>query len=69
MLDVTSTADALLVEAALPGIRPEDVEITVEDGNLTIRAESNEEREETRGEAEEQPDAHRDGTPGVRPRR
>ena len=49
-LDVTSTANALLVEAALPGIRPEDVEITVEDGNLTIRAESNEEREETRGE-------------------
>jgi HSP20 family protein len=50
-LDVTSTADALLVEAALPGIRPEDVEITVEDGTLTIRAESSDEREETQGEA------------------
>ena len=49
-LDVTSTADALLVEAALPGIRPEDVDITVEDGTLTIRAESDEEREETQGE-------------------
>jgi HSP20 family protein len=49
-LDVTNTPDALLVEAALPGIRPEDVDITVEDGTLTIRAESKSEREETQGE-------------------
>jgi HSP20 family protein len=50
-LDVTTTPDALVVEAALPGIRPADVEITVEDGTLTIRAESREEREETQGES------------------
>jgi HSP20 family protein len=37
-LDVSTTADALVVEAALPGARPDDVEITVEDGTLTIRA-------------------------------
>ncbi|HSL76765.1 MAG TPA: Hsp20/alpha crystallin family protein [Candidatus Limnocylindrales bacterium] len=49
-LDVRNTADALLVEAALPGVRPTDVEITVEDGTLTIRAESRDEREETEGE-------------------
>jgi HSP20 family protein len=49
-LDITSTADALVVEAALPGVKPEHVDITVEDGTLTIRAESREEREETRGE-------------------
>jgi HSP20 family protein len=49
-LDVTSTPDALLVEAALPGVRPEDVDITVEDGTLTIRGESNDEREEVEGE-------------------
>ncbi len=49
-LDVTNTPDALLVEAALPGVRPEDVEITVEDGTLTIRAESTSERQETDGE-------------------
>ena len=49
-LDVTSTADALVVEAALPGIRPEDVDITVEDGTLTIRAESKDERESAQGE-------------------
>jgi HSP20 family protein len=49
-LDVTNTPDALIVEAALPGIRPDDVEITVENGTLTIRAESQSEREETQGE-------------------
>ena len=49
-LDVTNSADALLVEAALPGVRPEDVEVTVEDGTLTIHAESKDEREEKQGE-------------------
>lgn len=38
-LDVRTTKDALLVDASLPGIRPEDVEITVENGTLTIKAE------------------------------
>ena len=45
-LDVRTTPDALLVEAALPGIAPEDVEITVENGTLTIRAEDRTERTE-----------------------
>lgn len=43
-LDVTTTTDALVVEAALPGVDPEQVEVTVEDGTLTIRAESRSER-------------------------
>jgi HSP20 family protein len=49
-LDVESTTDALLVDAALPGVRPDDVEITVEDGTLTIRAESRDERQSDDGE-------------------
>lgn len=49
-LDITNSPDALTVDAALPGIRPEDVEITVEDGTLTIRAESRSERQSTEGE-------------------
>ena len=49
-LDVRSTPEALLVEAALPGIRPEDVEITVENGTLTVRAEDRAERTETSGD-------------------
>lgn len=35
-LDVTTDADGLTIEAALPGIQPDDVEITVENGTLTI---------------------------------
>ena len=49
-LDISTSADALVVEAALPGVRPEDVEITVEDGTLNIRGTSATERsEEDRG--------------------
>jgi len=50
-LDVTRTADELVVEAALPGIKPEDVEITVEDGTLSIRGEFREQRNEGEGES------------------
>jgi HSP20 family protein len=49
-LDIRNTADTLVVEAALPGVKPDDVEITIEDGTLRISAESREEREETTGE-------------------
>jgi HSP20 family protein len=49
-LDVTSTADALIVEAALPGFKPEDVEITVENNTLTIRGDLRQERNEGEGE-------------------
>ena len=43
-LDVRTTPEALLVAASLPGIKPEDVDITVEDGTLTIRAEDRSEQ-------------------------
>ena len=49
-LDVTNSKDALVVEASLPGIKPEDVEITVENGTLSIRGESN--SDVTTGEGE-----------------
>jgi HSP20 family protein len=49
-LDVSTTADALVVEAALPGVRPDDVDITVEDGTLTIRGSSGTERRESQGD-------------------
>src|SRR3954451_7620702 len=48
-LDVRTTSDALFVEASLPGIKPEDVDITVENGTLTIRAEDRSERDEDQG--------------------
>ncbi len=47
-LDVRTTRDALLVTASLPGFKPEDVEITVENGTLTIRAEDRSEETDER---------------------
>lgn len=35
-LDIMSSEDAVTIEAALPGVKPEDVEITVHQDNLTI---------------------------------
>jgi HSP20 family protein len=48
-LDVTTDADSLTVEASLPGIRPEDVDITVEDGTLTISGRTAEEKKAEEG--------------------
>jgi HSP20 family protein len=48
-LDVTTTPDELVVEASLPGIKPEDVEITVENGTLTITGKTAEERSSGEG--------------------
>jgi len=47
-LDVSETEDELLVEASLPGIHPEEVDISIVGNSLTIRGESSheEEREE-----------------------
>ncbi|MFN8619703.1 MAG: Hsp20/alpha crystallin family protein [Chloroflexota bacterium] len=37
-LDIYTTQDALVVEAALPGVRPEDVEVSVLGDTLTLSA-------------------------------
>ena len=48
-LDVTTTADALTIEAALPGMRPEDVDITVENGTVRISGKTADERKADEG--------------------
>ena len=45
-LDLSETAEGYLVEAALPGVKPEDVEVTVENNVLTIRGETRQEVDE-----------------------
>ncbi len=40
-LDVAETADGYLISAAVPGIKSEDIDITVEDGILSISGEFN----------------------------
>ena len=49
-VDVSSNADSIMVEASLPGFKPDDVEITVENGVLSINAETSSERREGEGE-------------------
>lgn len=42
-LDITTTADDLVVKASLPGWRPDDVEITLTGSTLTISGETKDE--------------------------
>jgi HSP20 family protein len=43
-LDVTADADSVTIEAALPGIKPDDVDITLENGTVTISGKTADER-------------------------
>jgi HSP20 family protein len=45
-VDIKETENGYLVEAPVPGFKPEDVEVTFSDGVLTINATRREEREE-----------------------
>ncbi len=45
-VDVSETDDEVQVTADLPGLTEKDVEVTLDDGALTIRGEKKEEREE-----------------------
>jgi len=49
-VDVSTTTDELVVEASLPGATPDEVEITVESGTLTISHQSQTERRESKGD-------------------
>jgi HSP20 family protein len=48
-LDVCETENEFVIKAAMPGVKPDDVQITVHGDTLTIRGESNAE-EEKKGE-------------------
>jgi len=45
-LDVRENANAIIVEAELPGVEEKDISITVANGVLTIKGEKKQEREE-----------------------
>jgi HSP20 family protein len=46
-LDVFTTAESVVAKAALPGVKPEDVEITIADDLVTISGTFKEEKETT----------------------
>lgn len=49
LVDMVENDDAIVVKAAVPGMKAEDLEITVVGDVLTIKAESKESTEETKG--------------------
>jgi HSP20 family protein len=49
-LDVVEDENDYLVKASLPGVKPEDVDITFNKGMLTIRGEMKDESESTKGQ-------------------
>ncbi|MEE9277017.1 MAG: Hsp20/alpha crystallin family protein [Dehalococcoidia bacterium] len=49
-LDVYETDDGLTVEAPLPGFSKDDIDVTLEQGKLTIRAQKHDESEENKSE-------------------
>jgi HSP20 family protein len=46
-LDITSNPDAVVIEAALPGVKPEEVDISILDDTLTISASTSQDQTET----------------------
>lgn len=46
-LDVVETGDTFVIKAAIPGVDPKDVEISVDEDILTIRGEFNKQEETT----------------------
>ncbi len=48
-LDVVQEGDNILVHGTLPGVKPEDIKVTIEDGVLNISAESKHDHEEQNG--------------------
>lgn len=49
-LDVHESEDAYTVRASLPGVKPDDVQIQITGDTVTIRGQTQEHREEKRGE-------------------
>lgn len=45
-LDVYTTKDAVVIRASVPGVKPDDVEVTVEGNTVTIRGETKVPQEE-----------------------
>ncbi|MQM40027.1 hypothetical protein KBTX_04069 [wastewater metagenome] len=48
-VDIREETDKFVVEADIPGVKPEDIEVTMEDGVLSIRGERSSERDTDEG--------------------
>ena len=48
-LNVTEDGDSVTVSATIPGVKPDDLSVTIEDGVLTIEASASEEKKSDSG--------------------
>ena len=48
-LDVVQEDDSFVVRASLPGVKPDEIQVTIEDSVLTIKSETETENEERNG--------------------
>ena len=49
-LDVVRDGDNIVVQASVPGVKPGDIQVAIEDGVLTIKAEADAEHKESNGD-------------------
>ncbi|MEK9658545.1 MAG: Hsp20/alpha crystallin family protein [Chloroflexota bacterium] len=49
-VDVVRSGDDIVVHAAIPGVKPADIAVSIEDGTLAIRAEAASETERAEGD-------------------
>ena len=49
-VDIRQTDEAFVIEASVPGFKPDEVEVTFDDGVLTIKGQHDEEQEQKQGE-------------------
>ncbi len=47
-VDITETATAFTVKADLPGVKPDEIEVTTENGRLVIKGQRHQEMDESR---------------------
>ena len=48
-LDVAQEGDNIIVKASVPGVKPEDIDVSIENDVLTIKGQTKEEREQREG--------------------
>ena len=49
-LDVVEDEDSYIIKASVPGVKPEDIDITYEQGMLTVKGQIKDESESTKGQ-------------------
>ena len=66
-LDITHEDDSVVVKASIPGIKPDEVEVTIEDGRMTIEGKTAVRKRREPGRVRRPREAHRQVLQGDTP--